>query len=310
MNFFKKVLKEVKRNFTIMLIPHNTTTPIRFTFSLSFAFFLFLLWSGLTIWAGYLTSKHIDYWRIRAGDKLLKLKVEYFAKEVKSTRELLDDIKDMESKLRNLLEMKSKDKIIEQGAAGGPSIQDNIDLETLLSGKISEITQEDIDRQISSTFKEFESRMRSYLDVIDHINEKHLLYRALPNMWPTHGHLTSRYGYRKSPLNKNITEFHSGLDIANRKGTPIYATADGVVKLAGWEGGYGRLVIIDHGYGYETRYAHHSKIVVAAGDKVKRGQTIAYMGNTGTSTGNHLHYEVIYNGKTQNSYKYLYKKKL
>lgn len=310
MGFIKKTFKEIRRNFTIILIPHNTTVPIRITFSLSFAAFLFLLWSGLTIWAGYLASRHIDYWRIRAGDKLVQLKVDYFAQEVKRTRELLDDIKEMDGKLRQLLKINSKQKIIEQGAAGGPTALDNADLEKLLSNKLSEMTQKDIDRQIQATFKEFEQRMQSYIEINEYIDEKHSQYRATPNIWPTLGHITSRYGKRKSPRNRKIIEQHVGLDIANRKGTPIYTTADGIVKLAGWEGGYGKLVIIKHGYGYETRYAHHSKILVAAGDKVVRGQIIAYMGNTGTSTGNHVHYEVLLNGKTKNPYSYLSKRKL
>ncbi|MFH1379145.1 MAG: M23 family metallopeptidase [bacterium] len=311
MGFIKKTFKEIRRNFTIMLIPHNTTVPIRFTFSLSFAAFLFLLWSGLTIWAGYLASRHIDYWRIRAGDKLVRLKVDYFAQEVKRTREMLDEIKEMDSKLRQLLNIKSKQKIIEQGAAaGGPTELDNADLQKLLLGKLSDMTQKDIDRQIEATVNEFQQRMQSYAEITDHINQEHSLYRAVPNIWPTLGHITSRYGNRKSPMNRNIIEFHPGLDLANKKGTPVYATADGIVKLSGWEGGYGKLVVIDHGHGYETRYAHHSKILVAAGDKVTRGQIIGYMGNTGTSTGNHVHYEILLNGKTTNPYPYLSKQKI
>ena len=92
------------------------------------------------------------------------------------------------------------------------------------------------------------------------------------------------------------TEFHRGIDIANALGTPVRATADGVVKLASWQGGYGRLVVLDHGHGFLTFYGHNSELKVKPGDHVKRGQVISLMGTSGRSTGYHLHYEVWQNG--------------
>src|SRR5262249_42009668 len=93
---------------------------------------------------------------------------------------------------------------------------------------------------------------------------------------------------------------HSGIDIANRPDTLIYATADGTVRAAGWSHGYGRMIVIDHGYGMSTLYGHTSKAVVKAGDHVRRGQVVAHMGTTGRSTGAHLHYEVWRNSKPIN----------
>ena len=123
----------------------------------------------------------------------------------------------------------------------------------------------------------------------------------MPSIWPTTGVVTSPYGLRWGG-----SDFHPGIDIANDMGTPIVATADGVVDFAGWNaGGYGNMVDIDHGNGIMTRYGHASQVVVSAGQQVKRGQLIAYMGSTGFSTGPHVHYEVIINGQRVNPISYL-----
>ena len=120
--------------------------------------------------------------------------------------------------------------------------------------------------------------------------------------WPTSGSITSSYGYRKI---FGGTSFHSGIDIANKKGTDIVAADGGEVTYAGWMSGYGYLVIIDHFNGYTTYYGHNSSLLVSVGDKVFKGEHIAEMGSTGRSTGNHCHFEVRYNGERQNPINYL-----
>ena len=122
-----------------------------------------------------------------------------------------------------------------------------------------------------------------------------------PTGWPTDGFISSGYGLRW-----NGAEFHQGIDIAAEMGTPIVATADGVVTIAGWNaGGYGNMVDIDHGSGVSSRYGHASAVVVTAGQRVRRGQIIAYVGSTGHSTGPHLHYEVRLSGQPVNPASYL-----
>lgn len=123
----------------------------------------------------------------------------------------------------------------------------------------------------------------------------------MPSIWPTTGVVTSPYGLRWGG-----SDFHPGIDIANDMGTPIVATADGIVDFAGWNaGGYGNMVDIDHGNGIMTRYGHASQVIVSAGQYVQRGQVIALMGSTGFSTGPHVHYEVIINGQRVNPISYL-----
>ena len=120
--------------------------------------------------------------------------------------------------------------------------------------------------------------------------------------WPATGTITSRYGYRYI---FGSSDFHTGLDIANSYGTNVYAADGGVVVKAGWSGSYGYLVVIDHQNGYQTYYAHNSSLLVSVGDKVYKGEHIAEMGSTGRATGNHCHFEVRYNGQTQNPLNYL-----
>ena len=124
---------------------------------------------------------------------------------------------------------------------------------------------------------------------------------TVPSIWPTAGYVSSPYGLRW-----NGSEFHQGIDIAAETGTPIVATADGVVTTAGWDGsGYGNMVDIDHGDGIMTRYGHASAVAVTVGQEVRRGQVIAYVGSTGYSTGPHLHYEVRVSGQPVNPAGYL-----
>lgn len=125
--------------------------------------------------------------------------------------------------------------------------------------------------------------------------EDHIyLMEHTPDMWPTWGTITSLFGERRWGYR------HKGLDIANDVGTKIHTTASGVVIYAGWHGSYGRKVIIYHGFGYTTVYAHLSEIYVKVGDEVTKDDVIGTMGNTGNSTGPHLHYEVLVNGVPKN----------
>lgn len=116
-------------------------------------------------------------------------------------------------------------------------------------------------------------------------------FKRTPSIWPIYGSLRAGFGWRSHPI-LNRMEFHKGIDISSSIGAPIKVTADGIVKLAEWQGGYGLTVIVDHGYGYQTIYAHTSRIYVTPGQKVSKGQKIAAVGSTGLSTGPHLHYEV------------------
>ncbi len=128
----------------------------------------------------------------------------------------------------------------------------------------------------------------------------------IPTLWPIDGEISSSFGEREDPiLGNGEGEFHPGIDIRGPLGTPIHATADGVVTNAGMVNGYGRMVAIDHGHGLSTGYGHMSGFAVTAGQSVTRGQVIGYVGHSGRTTGNHVHYEVRIHGTPVNPHKYL-----
>lgn len=149
--------------------------------------------------------------------------------------------------------------------------------------------------RIDRAVKETELREQGVLELYETLVERQSLLNATPSTKPVHGLYSSHFGYRVDPFSGR-PEMHRGLDIAAPIGTPVYSPAKGVVSYVGYEPGYGKLVTIDHGYGVKTRYAHNSRIFVELGQKVDRQDVIAAVGNTGRSSGPHLHYEVRVHG--------------
>jgi murein DD-endopeptidase MepM/ murein hydrolase activator NlpD len=131
------------------------------------------------------------------------------------------------------------------------------------------------------------------------VDRRNALAAATPSMWPSYGWLSSGMGPRKDPVTGG-KDYHSGLDIAGDRGEPVYATGAGTVEHVGWQGAYGNLIVINHGFGLETRYGHLLKYHVKPGAKVQRGDIIGQVGATGRATGYHLHYEVVANGRLIN----------
>lgn len=152
---------------------------------------------------------------------------------------------------------------------------------------------------------EFAANLEVRVNDVYEANEDRIsFWTSTPSLWPVHGWVTSGFGYRMSPWGDGA-RMHKGLDIAAIYGSPIFAPSDGTVVFAGHKGGYGNTVIIDHGYGLSTLYGHTSEIFVGEGEKVKRGEKLAAVGNTGASTGPHLHYEVHVDGIPTDPSKYI-----
>jgi murein DD-endopeptidase MepM/ murein hydrolase activator NlpD len=137
-----------------------------------------------------------------------------------------------------------------------------------------------------------------------HAFPKQYQVNAAPTLWPLDGRLMSSFGTRTDPFSGEGA-LHTGVDLSARIGTPVRATGDGIIHFASWSGGYGKLVVIDHGNGIETYYGHLSEFEVIAGQEIRRGDTIGLSGGTGRSTGPHLHYEIRMGGSPVNPYKYL-----
>jgi hypothetical protein len=150
-----------------------------------------------------------------------------------------------------------------------------------------------------------ESQEASLGDLVKALEAKRHHLASSPSIWPTKGWLTSRYGYRTSPFTGR-RQFHAGLDIAGARGTDVVATARGKVVFSGKRGPLGNSLILDHGYGVRTQYGHVDEVFVKRGESVERGDKIASLGNTGRSTGPHLHYVVEVDGKTRNPLDYIF----
>lgn len=206
---------------------------------------------------------------------------------------------------------------LKEVGSGGPGFEDSVgstsienlkDIESqrvkLTAPKKKQTNQEIIKRteDITRKAKEVEQALQ-YVET--QINEQKAKLASTPALWPTRGYITDTYGMRKHPITGK-RHFHNGLDIATQLGNKVIATADGYVLITENTSILGNLIGIDHGFGFSTRYGHLSSFAVKEGDRVKRGQVIGWVGNTGRSTAPHLHYEVTYMGKTQNPMNYIF----
>jgi len=185
------------------------------------------------------------------------------------------------------------------GPEGGPrqAVEDAFrgDRERLIEKMFNDLQQ--IEREMATRQQSFE-QLRGFLE-----QQKSRL-AATPSIWPVRGWLTSGYGLRVSPFTGN-RQMHEGIDVAGPRGIPVLATADGIVTFSGKLAGFGNVVVLNHGFGFKTFYAHNEMTKVRVGQTVKRGQIIATLGNTGYSTGPHLHYEVLVNDAPVNPMKYI-----
>jgi murein DD-endopeptidase MepM/ murein hydrolase activator NlpD len=183
--------------------------------------------------------------------------------------------------------------VVRSHAAGG-TVQPNAAVSELARAALS--TPEDTFGVLRDLLHGLESRLRNVRRDVERRQE---LAAATPSIWPAHGWLTGTFGGRSDPFTGE-PGFHQGLDISTEKGQPVFATAEGSIEAASYSGDYGNLIVLKHAFGLKTRYGHLSSFTVKPGQQVKRGDVIGYVGSTGRSTGAHLHYEILANGKLIN----------
>ena len=229
----------------------------------------------------------------------LRQEITVFNKDLNLILDVLNDVQDRDDNIyRAIFETDPYPNHKRQLGTGGNPMKykkyENIQYEDL----VIEIAQklELIEKKLSSQSKSFD-------EVFELTKEKQIMLKAIPSIQPISNRnltrIASGYGLRMHPIYK-ILKMHKGMDFTAPVGTEIYSTGDGVIERVGWTGGYGKTIMINHGYGYKTRYAHCSKYNCRKGQKVKRGDLIGYVGNTGQSTAPHLHYEVFKNKKQIN----------
>ena len=259
-----------------------------------------MVFTPLLIGLGARWSASVELDQLRTANSALEVENGNFRA---TTGELTTQIQALENVLADLgaraaldpaqaRAMQKLPAVVKARAAGGGRQADSA-----FSSVFASITNpEDTFGALRELLRGLESRL-SYLRRDVERQEK--LAAATPSIWPAHGWLTGYFGGRSDPFTGE-RGFHQGLDISTERGQPVYATADGFVESASYSGDYGNLVVVKHDFGLSTRYGHLSGFAVQAGSSVKRGETIGYVGSTGRSTGAHLHYEILANGKLIN----------
>lgn len=228
--------------------------------------------------------------------------IKTFAQDINVLKAKLISLNQFEQKIRIMANLEHKADQASLFAIGG-SMPDDLDTSLPLSQEHDHLVREMHDHM--EQVEQASSVQESSFDMLlKSLQSKKNLLAATPSLRPVDGWISSDFGYRVSPFTGR-KEFHKGLDIATRQGTPIIAPADGLVTFAGDKWLMGNMLTLDHGFGMVTRYGHIHKFVKHKGDRVKRGDVIALVGNTGRSTGPHLHYEVRLNGVPVDPQKYI-----
>lgn len=273
--FYRKYFTPV----TIMLVPHTRHRSFSLRLPLVGLYSMFFL---CFVGAGYLivaSMQAAKYYQTRA-------KLAHVNSQFREIEDTLASLKESETRFRKLFSLDSKKAVMDAVVTDAAVMEDtgSIDMQALK--------------------KQIDASTRSVGDIRQYLAEKKNTYLTTPVGWPVNGHITSGFGLRQHPVLGKLM-FHSGLDISTPSGTPVHATADGVVSFSGWEGRGGNTVVIEDGNGFRTAFAHNSGNNVKVGQRVRRGDIVAYSGATGAATGPHVHYEVWKNGKSVNPVEYL-----
>ena len=321
----KKVSRiKKRRHFTLMYIPHTQQSlsrlriPIWFVYSLLFC--ALTITGTLAYYANDYINKIQELERLENVDTINKIqsqKIENLLQKANTMEEKMNKLNELDMQVREMVGLEpEKDEAEEKQELDGEAfLRDKFvtlaynDLETLSrSGGDRNFRSdryeglellESIDKQLSILSTEAKDEEHKLTELKEDVEERLTFLAAKPDLWPVRGRITSKFGYRKNPFGRG-REFHDGLDIAAPYGTAIRAAGDGKVIFTFYRYGYGLMVSISHGYGYISHYGHNSRVTVRVGESVKKGDIIARVGNSGRSTGPHVHFMIDKNGKRIN----------
>jgi murein DD-endopeptidase MepM/ murein hydrolase activator NlpD len=291
------------RRYTVIIADRSNGVIRRLTISLRpfLATILGVVSLPILIGLGAKWSANVEVAQLRTTNAALELENGSYRA---ATGELTGQIQSLEGVVNDLgarttldptqaRAMQRLPAVVKSRATGGASVANSPASEL---SKLAVTSPEDTFGVLRDLLQGLETRLSSVRRLVE---RREALAAATPSIWPAHGWLTGTFGGRSDPFTGE-PGFHQGIDISTEKGDPVYATADGVVEAAAYNGDYGNMIQIRHSFGLMTRYGHLSAFGVKPGDAVKRGDVIGRIGSTGRSTGSHLHYEILANGQLLN----------
>lgn len=270
MQKLRPLFKKLSTTVTILLVPHSQGSSLNFRLPYA-ALGMLLLFAGVgAVYTLSLTYHALDFY-------VMKQKYTRMTGQFQEMKATINSLKESELEFKRIFSLGSRKKVLE--SLDTPKNDGSIDIDEL---KL----------QVAES-------MASVTEIRQFISKERDVYRATPQGVPVDGQLSSGFGMRVHPR-YGSRKFHSGIDISAPRGTPVHATADGIVSFSGWSKGNGNIIVIEHGHGFSTVYAHNAKNLIPVGQTVKRGQEIATTGSSGVSTGPHVHYEIWKNGERVN----------
>lgn len=287
----------LKEKLTFMMIPGSSGISRQISIPLiaiylSVAAVLILVLASFflsaQLFTDHVTENQLD--QLRQENQALKDKFDKMRWNLNEVQDRYTTLVEKEEYLRTIFDLPAIDDEERKLGVGGPEPPSLAVMSP--SRKSAYLTELEVDGLL--TLSQFE--LQNFADVETALLKIKDRLSHTPSIWPTKGWLSRGFGMKLDPFT-GYKQMHRGIDLANRTGTKIIATADGKVRSISRSTGMGKMIVIDHGYGFQTRFGHLSEIKVHTGQKVKRGDVIGLMGSTGYSTGPHLHYEVIRNGK-------------
>ncbi len=298
-----------KEYFNILVFGHKSSKTRHLkipkkTFKIVFYLFAFALLSTTFFFCDYIQVKKkvFELNRLRQETQAQRSQIHFFSARIEDLEKQLSKLKDFDKKIRIIANLERGQETTSLMGMGGPSPSD---VREKLKGDRDE---KELIQQMRTDVERLRSEATSQEESLSEIEKllqaKKEMVVHTPSIWPVLGWVTSDFGFRTDPFT-GLTQMHEGLDISNRVGTPIVASADGIVSDIGNDRVHGRILVISHGFGTTSRYSHLNKVFVTTGQKVMRGDKIAEVGMSGKTTGPHLHYEVRLNGIPVNPMRYI-----
>ncbi len=265
---------------------------------------LFLVWLGITIAGFIFFARGYDYQITKADNKLMRMKMQLIADELERGRRYLELTRTTDTQMRQMLGMPGGKFINLPKGWEAAKEKEDAQARELFDKDLKDLSEDEFKSYVDRMENTARMRLASFQEIAWYFANRREGLNSTPSIRPSSAPISSGFGYRLDPFGHRSTKRHNGVDFAGKPDSPIVVTADGVVRHAGWVPSYGQAILVDHGFGYSTLYAHTTGIQVKAGDVVKRGDKIATMGSSGRSTGTHLHYEVWKDGQAVNPRNY------